>query len=81
MRTASVREIRHDFGRVLSWIEQGEQVEITKRKQVVARLVPAKSITRGVKWPNLEARRRRIFPAGVKGKPVSDIVDEGRGEY
>ena len=81
MKTATVREIRHDFGRVLTWIEDGEQVEITKRRLGVARLVPAKAKPRKFEWPDLEARRKRIFPIRVKGKPASKIVDEGRGEY
>ena len=76
-----MREIHHDFGRVLTWIEDGEQVEITKRGRVVARLVPPEANPRKPKWPDLEARRKRIFPDGVKGKPASEIVDEGRGEY
>jgi antitoxin (DNA-binding transcriptional repressor) of toxin-antitoxin stability system len=81
MKTASVRDIHHDFGRVLSWVENGEQVEITKRRRVVARLVPLETKPRTPKWPDLEARRRKIFPNGNKGKPVSKIIDEGRGEY
>lgn len=81
MKTATVREIRHDFGRLLTWIEEGEQVEITKRKRVVARLVPVKAKPRKVKWPDFAARRRKLFPNGIRGKPVSEIVDEGRGEY
>ncbi len=35
-----------------------------------------------VPWPDFEARRKRIFPNGPPpGKPLSKIVDEGRGEY
>jgi antitoxin (DNA-binding transcriptional repressor) of toxin-antitoxin stability system len=81
MKTATVRDIRHDFARVLSWIEDGEQVEITRHKRVVARLVPVKSKPRTIKWPDFAARRKKTFPFGVKGKPVSEIVDEGRGDY
>ena len=81
MKTASIRDIRHDFARVLNWIEDGEQVEITKRRRVVARLVPVKPKAKKVEWPDFEARRKKIFPNGVKGKPISEIVDEGRGEY
>ena len=81
MKTASVRDIRQDFGRVLGWIEDGEQVDITKRRRVVARLVPVRKRPRTLKWPDLEARRGKTFPNGIKGKPVSEIIDEGRGEY
>lgn len=81
MKTASVRDIRHDFGRILGWIEEGEQVEITKRRHVVARLVPVKPKARKMEWPDFQARLKKTFPNGIKGKPVSEIVDEGRGEY
>ena len=81
MKTASIRDIRHDFGRVLSWVEDGEQVEITKRRRVVARLVPVEAKGKKIEWPDLAARRKRAFPNGVKGKPVSEILDEGRGDY
>ena len=81
MKTATVREIRNDFHRVLSWIEDGEQVEITKRRRVVARLVPVKAKPKKLVWPDFEARRKKTFPNGVKGKPISEILDEARGEY
>ncbi len=81
MKTATIRDIRHDFGRVLSWIEDGEQVDITKRRRVVARLIPVKPKARKLEWPDFQARLKKTFPNGVKGKPISEIVDEGRGEY
>ena len=81
MKTASIRDIHHDFARVLTWIEEGEQVQITKRKRVVARLVPVKAKPTKLKWPDLAARRKKIFPSGVQGKPVSEIVSDGRGDY
>jgi hypothetical protein len=35
-----------------------------------------------VTWPDFEARRKRIFPAGQPpGKPLSEIANEARGEY
>ena len=37
---------------------------------------------RGVKleWPDFEARLKLTYPNGVKGKPASEIIDEGRDE-
>lgn len=81
MKTATIRDIRHDFGRILSWVEEGQQVEITKRRRIVARMVPVTHKARKLEWPDFAARLKKTFPGGVKGKPVSEIVDEGRGEY
>ena len=40
MKTASVRDLRQDFARVLAWVQAGEEVAITRRRQAVARLIP-----------------------------------------
>lgn len=81
MKTATIRDIRHDFGRILNWIEDGQEVEITKRGRVVARLVPVKAKAKKIEWPDFQARFKNTFPNGVKGKPISEILDEARGEY
>ena len=80
MKTATIRDIRHDFGRILSWVEEGQQVEITKRRRIVARMVPVKPKAPKKEWPDFMGRMKKAFPAGVKGKPDSEILDEGRGE-
>ena len=41
MKTATVADLRNNFRRVSAWIENGETVEIVKRGQVIAQLVPA----------------------------------------
>ena len=40
MKTATVRELRNDFGRVSKWLNAGETVQILKRGQPFARVVP-----------------------------------------
>jgi len=40
MKTASTRELRQGLSRILSQVEQGEEMEITRRGRVIARLVP-----------------------------------------
>lgn len=42
MKRASVTDLRNSFPRLSGWIEAGEEVEITKRGKVFARLVPAR---------------------------------------
>jgi antitoxin (DNA-binding transcriptional repressor) of toxin-antitoxin stability system len=43
MKTATVRELRNDFGRLSKWLEKGETIEILKRGKPVAELVPKSS--------------------------------------
>jgi antitoxin (DNA-binding transcriptional repressor) of toxin-antitoxin stability system len=43
MKTATVRELRNEFGRISKWLAKGETVEIIKRGKAVADLVPKSS--------------------------------------
>ena len=40
MKTATVRDLRNDFGRLSKWLEKGETVQIVKRGKPFARVVP-----------------------------------------
>ena len=40
MKTATVRELRNDFGTVSKWLEAGETVQVLKRGRPFARVVP-----------------------------------------
>jgi antitoxin (DNA-binding transcriptional repressor) of toxin-antitoxin stability system len=40
MKTATVRDLRNEFGRLSKWLEKGETVQIVKRGKPFARVVP-----------------------------------------
>ena len=40
MKTATVRELRNDFGRIAKWLEAGETIQILKRGKPFARVLP-----------------------------------------
>ena len=62
MKTASVRDIRQNFPRVMAWIADGEQVKITMRRKVIARLVPEKAPPRHmIELPDFPSIRKEIF--------------------
>jgi antitoxin (DNA-binding transcriptional repressor) of toxin-antitoxin stability system len=56
MRTATVADLRNNFRRVSAWLENGETVEIVRRGQVIAQLVPASGKPRRVSKPDILAR-------------------------
>jgi prevent-host-death family protein len=76
MKTATVRQLRHDFGTVLNWVEGGEQVGISKRGKVVALLTPPPATVPGrpKKRPDFTARLKRIY--GDKILPGNIVVEE-----
>ena len=80
MRTASVREVRHDFSRILEWVANGEEVAITKRRETVARLVPAVRKKGGrAGMPDVTARLQKVFGRKtIADKAMRTIWDENK---
>ncbi len=76
MKTASIRQIHHDFGTVLNWVEAGEQVEVSKHGKVVALITPppAPKASGPRKRPDFAARLKRIYDDKVL--PGNIIVEE-----
>lgn len=83
MKTATVRQLRHDFGSVLAMIEHGEEVTITRRNKPVARLtVPAPTIGKPLLHPDFAARLAARFPeGGIQDRPLAERIREERDRY
>jgi prevent-host-death family protein len=84
MKSATVRQLRHDFGTVLNWVEEGEPVEISKRGKVVALITPPPPPARShsKKRPDFAARLKlrdgdRVIPA----RAMNDILDFNKGAH
>lgn len=60
MKKASVRDLRYKFYKVEALLREGEVIQITKRKRVIARLVPVEPSGPGQK-PDFMARMRKLF--------------------
>lgn len=78
MKTATIREIQHNLSKVLSWVEQGEEVRVLRRKKVVARLLPPDP--QSTACPDFVERARAIWGKNPRGKPMSALLSESRGE-
>lgn len=76
MKTATLRKLRHDFGSVFAWVEQGEPVGISKRGKIIALLSPppAPKRARPRKRPDFAARLKRIY--GDLILPGDVVVEE-----
>ena len=62
MKTATVRDLRNQFPRVAAWIENGEEVDITKSGKLFARLVPVMSArTAKLVKPDIMARLKETW--------------------
>jgi len=60
MRKASVRDLRYRFREVEALLQEGEDVEITKRKRVIARLIAVRRKA-PARRPHFLERLKRIY--------------------
>ena len=82
MKTATVRELRGEFPRLLRWLQAGETVSISRRGSVVAQLgPPAASGPVEFKLPNFAAQRREILGSRSSTRREGSIVAEERDTY
>ena len=79
MKEIGAFEAKNKFGQLLDWVEAGEEVVITRRGKIVARLVaPAGALDREAGREiaaRIRARRRGVTLGGLK---IKDLVAEGR---
>ena len=77
MKTATIRQVRHDLRTVLAWVAQGEEVTVLNRTRPVARICPLRPpVATRVKMPDFAARAKAIF--GGKRTRFTHIVLEER---
>jgi len=75
MKTASVQQVQQQWPEILRWVAAGEEVQVTQRDQVVARVVPAQPVA----TPDFLARAKAVWGEPPPGKALSTIVSEARG--
>ena len=91
MQTAGIKEFKNKLSHYLSFVKNGEDVLISERGKVIARVVKEEPqnislrqalhplIMRGlITFPAKELNRDIPEPIKVLGKPVSEMVIEGR---
>jgi antitoxin (DNA-binding transcriptional repressor) of toxin-antitoxin stability system len=80
MRKASVRDLRYDFKKIERLLLQGEEIEITKRQQVIARLIPERS-AKLRRLPDFLGRLRTIYGDKVLEVSGAELVAKDRDRY
>ena len=80
MKRASIRELRYGFTKIEHLLRQGEEIQITKRRRVIARLVPER-VPDLVKVPDFLARLRAIYGDNVVAVSGAELVAQDRSRY
>ena len=80
MRVATVRELRNNYSKVLQWVAKGEEVEITRRGKVVAKVVPPGSATvASVDWTQSAALKRQPWSKILTAQESAALLAESQG--
>ena len=80
MRTASLRDLRYRFSDVESLLQEGEETQITKRKRVIARLLPA-APPASTHRPDFMARLKKIYGTKILKVSGAELLAKERERY
>lgn len=83
MKTATVRDLRNRYTSLLKWIGAGEEIVITQRGKVIARLVPEQADSaRQVDWSQSPAvKRDRTGSRALTAEESLELIHEAGGKW
>jgi prevent-host-death family protein len=84
IKTATVRDLRNHFSRLLAWIAAGEEITLTQRGKPVARLSPARTPAglEKVDWNQSAAMARdRSREIRLSACESSELLMEAGGKW
>jgi antitoxin (DNA-binding transcriptional repressor) of toxin-antitoxin stability system len=82
MKTVSVRDLRYDFPKVEELLRCGEEIHITKRRRVIARLTPepGPELAGRPTLPDFLGRMRANFGDRILGISGAEIISADRDD-
>jgi antitoxin (DNA-binding transcriptional repressor) of toxin-antitoxin stability system len=80
MKKASVRDLRYEFRKIERLLRQGEEVQITKRRRVIGRLVP-ETAQKVKAAPDFLGRLRAIYGRKLLAVSGAELVSKDRSRY
>ena len=81
MKQASVRDLRYAFKKIERLLRQGEEIQITKRRRVIARLLPENPDRKAAKLPDFLSRMRAEYGERTLEVSGADLISQDRSRY
>ena len=75
MRNASVRDLRYRFPEVEDMLREGEEIQVTKRRRVIAKLIP---VEHSPIRPDFHARLRALYGNNVLKVSGAELLAQER---
>jgi prevent-host-death family protein len=80
MKSTTVRELRNNYSKVLKWVSRGEEVEVTRRGKVVAKVIPPDSARPcEVDWTSSAALTRKPWSATLASDQSAAMLADSQG--
>lgn len=80
MKTTTVRELRNNYSKVLKWVAKGEEVDVTCRGKIVAKVVPPSSAkATQVDWSQSAALNRSAWSNTLTAGESAAILTDSQG--
>jgi antitoxin (DNA-binding transcriptional repressor) of toxin-antitoxin stability system len=80
MKRATVRDLRYSFNLVEASLAEGEEIEIVKRKKVIARLVPV-APAQPAALPDFIGRMKRIHGDITLSPSGAELIAKERDRF
>jgi antitoxin (DNA-binding transcriptional repressor) of toxin-antitoxin stability system len=80
MKRASIRELRYGFPKLERLLREGEEIQITKRRRIIARLVPEREPA-PAEVPDFLGRLRAIYGDKMLDVSSAELLAEDRSRY
>ena len=88
MKQATLRDLRYNFNHIATLLQSGEEIQITKRNRVVARVLPPEVpqllpevLKRNVQMPDFMARLKEMYGDRVMEVTGAELLEEERDRY
>ena len=75
-----MRDLRYGFKKIERLLHQGEEIQITKRRRVIARLVP-ENVRTISQMPDFFERLRSIYGDKMLRVSGAELIAQDRGRY
>ena len=75
-----MRDLRYRFSEVEDLLREGQEIQITKRRRVIARLIPAKPAVPSQR-PDFLARLKKIYRGKLLKVSGAELVSRERGRF
>lgn len=77
MTKATLRDLRYHFDHVETLLQQGKEVQITKRRRVIARLLPPEVVEKAPR-PDFAGRLKQIYGRKVMSVSGAELLAQER---